>query len=342
MKFTVRILPLILLGLLAQTTSAVDTIDLVKGTANGKVTGMTAQEVTLQSGGRTEKVPVNDIESIRFEGEPPELNTARTAAMRGDYDNALKALAKVAPAAGTRPEVKQEIEFFRALATARQALAGEGEVREAGNQMRAFVTGNLNSFHFLEASEVLGDLYLAAGAFPQAQTEYAKLEQAPWPEMKVRGAIAKGRALQAQGKPADALAAYDSALAIADKAAGDQAKKQVITATLGRAGALAEAGKAEEAIAAVEKVIAEADPADAHLHARAYVTLGNCLNKAGRKQDALLAFLHVDVLYFGFPQEHAEALANLSLLWQELKNADRALEARQTLVERYKNSRWAK
>jgi tetratricopeptide (TPR) repeat protein len=148
--------------------------------------------------------------------------------------------------------------------------------------------------------------------------------------------------LQGQGKAAESLAAFDAALSLAEKLTGDQAKAQVVTATLGRATALAAAGKAEEAVAAVEQVIAGADAADAQLHAKAYVALGNCLNKAGRKQDALLAFLHVDVLYFGFPEEHAEALANLSLLWQELKNADRALEARQTLVDRYKNSRWAK
>jgi tetratricopeptide (TPR) repeat protein len=320
----------------------VDTVDLVKGTAAGTVTGMTAQEVTLQRGGRTEKIAVNEIKSIRFEGEPPELNPARTAALRGDYENALKGLTKIAPAANMRPEVKQEIDFLRALVTGRQALAGAGEVNDAGKLVFAFVNGNRNSYHFLEASELLGDLLVAAGKFAEAQAEYAKLEQAPWPEMKVRGALAKGRALEAQGKAAEALTAFDAALALAEKGAGDQAKAQVIAARLGRASALAGSGKADEAVAAVEQVIAGADASDAQLHARAYVTLGNCLNKAGRKQEALLAFLHVDVLYFGFPQEHAEALANLSLLWQELKNADRALEARQTLVERYKNSRWAK
>jgi len=342
MRFAFRTLPLMLLVLIAREASALDTIKLVKGSASGTVTAVSAQEVTLQRGGKSEKIPVNEIESIKFDGEPPDLNVARSSALNGDYDNALKSLAKIAPSAGTRPEVKQEIEFFRALATARQALAGEGEVNAAGSQMHAFVTGNSNSFHFFDASEVLGDLLLAAGKFAEAQATYAKLEQAPWPETKIRAALAKGRALQGQGKPTEALAAYDHALALAEKAAGDQAKAQVVTATLGRAAALADAGKTDEAIAAVEQVIAAADPADAQLHAKAYVTLGNCLNKAGRKQDALMAFLHVDVLYFGFPQEHAEALANLSLLWQELKKADRALEARQTLVERYKNSRWAK
>lgn len=342
MRFAFRILSLVLLGLMAREAAAIDTIKLVKGSASGTITAISAQEVTLQRGGKTEKIAVNEIESIKFDGEPPDLNVARSSALSGDYDNALKSLAKIAPGAGTRAEVKQEIEYFRALATARQALAGEGEVNAAGSQMYTFVTGNPNSFHHLEASEVLGDLLLAAGKFSEAQAAFAKLEQAPWPDMKIRGAMAKGRALQGQGKAAEALAAFDNALALAEKATGNQAPAQVVTATLGRAAALADAGKADEAIASVEKIIAAADPADAQLHAKAYVTLGNCLNKADRKQDALLAFLHVDVLYFGFPQEHAEALANLSLLWQELKNADRALEARQTLVERYKNSRWAK
>jgi outer membrane protein assembly factor BamD (BamD/ComL family) len=42
------------------------------------------------------------------------------------------------------------------------------------------------------------------------------------------------------------------------------------------------------------------------------------------------------------PESHAEALFNLTQLWDQLHRADRAAEARQTLEEQYKNSRWAK
>ena len=56
----------------------------------------------------------------------------------------------------------------------------------------------------------------------------------------------------------------------------------------------------------------------------------------------MLAFLHVDVLYFSVPEAHAEALANLVELWTELPNTERAVRARKILQEQYANSPWAK
>ena len=92
----------------------------------------------------------------------------------------------------------------------------------------------------------------------------------------------------------------------------------------------------------VEGILAKADPENVELHARAYNTLGNAWKKAGRDKEALLAFLHVDVLYFAVPEAHAEALANLSELWTKMHKTRRAARARNILDERYKNSRWAK
>ena len=77
------------------------------------------------------------------------------------------------------------------------------------------------------------------------------------------------------------------------------------------------------------------------MQAQAYNTLGTALRKAGKPQDALLAFLHVDVLYFASAEDHAEALANLAQLWNEVQKPERAAQALQTLKTRYKNSRWA-
>ena len=77
------------------------------------------------------------------------------------------------------------------------------------------------------------------------------------------------------------------------------------------------------------------------LGARAYNALGTALRKAGKPYDALLAFLHVDILYFASPEDHAEALANLAALWHEVHKTDRAIQAQETLRKRYKNSRWA-
>ena len=92
----------------------------------------------------------------------------------------------------------------------------------------------------------------------------------------------------------------------------------------------------------IEEVIPDADPEQKELQARAYNALGNCYEKARKTKDALLAFLHVDVLYSTVPEAHAEALSHLVPLWKAVGQEARAREAKQTLQEKYANSKWAK
>jgi hypothetical protein len=105
---------------------------------------------------------------------------------------------------------------------------------------------------------------------------------------------------------------------------------------------MAETGKLDEAVGMIEKIIKDADPEEKELHARAYNALGSCYERAKKTKDALLAYLHVDVLYNSVPEAHAEALARLAPLWQAVGQEAHAREARETLEQRYAGSRWAK
>ena len=80
----------------------------------------------------------------------------------------------------------------------------------------------------------------------------------------------------------------------------------------------------------IEKIIQDADPQQRELHARAYNALGTCYEKAKQNKEALLAFLHVDVLYNTVPEAHAEALSHLVPLWHELGQDDRSREVPRT------------
>ena len=124
-----------------------------------------------------------------------------------------------------------------------------------------------------------------------------------------------GRALVGQKQFDQAIDKFDEVLAI--DAQGKEAERRSWPALLGKASALAGAGKTDEAIKAIDDIIAKADPENHELHARAYNVLGNCYKAAGKKKEALLAFLHVDLLYSRFPEQHAEALANLATLWAD-------------------------
>ncbi len=129
---------------------------------------------------------------------------------------------------------------------------------------------------------------------------------------------------------------------LATEAEGNAAAAQRMAASLGKAAALIAAKRCNEAIKAAEEVLEKADPEDAPLMADAYNTLGNAQRQAGHTKEALLAFLHVDLLYAAVPEAHAEALFNLIDLWQQVHKTDRANRAEKTLMERYPESPWAK
>lgn len=301
---------------------------------------MTAHQVTVKKGSAGDRdIAVNEIKTIQFDGEPAELSQARLNAGNGNYEDALELLKKIDVAKINRDFLKQDVEFYKGWCAARLALTGQGEITDAGRQLNAFVRAYPNNFHYLAAREMMGDLLMAGGAHGKAEVQYAELAKAPWPDYKMRAAVAMGRSLQAQGKHAEAIAQFDSALAMPGD---DTATNERLSATLGKAMSLAEIGGVDEAVGIVEKVIHDTDPQQKELHARAYNSLGSCYEKAGKTKEALLAFLHVDVLYNTVPEAHAEALSHLTTLWKAIGQDERARESRQMLDERYGGSRWAK
>lgn len=321
----------------AQMASASDRIRLTSGAqSSGDVAGTSATKVSLQIGATTKEFAVNEIESISFDGEPNQLFQARIAVRGGRYDDAVAMLAKIDPRALKRAEIVKDVQFYQAVATARLALAGTGSIVEAGKKMLAFERANPDSHHHFEACETVGDLLAALGRYADAETYYNRLAEAPWPEYKMRAGVLVGRALVSQKEYDRAVAAFDKVLG--DETSGPQADAQRMAARLGKASALSGGGRPDEAVALVSDVIAKADPEDEELYARAYNILGSCHRAAGKKKEALLDFLHVDLLYARFAEQHAEALSNLATLWAEVDKADRAAQAKNMLQEKYPGS----
>jgi tetratricopeptide (TPR) repeat protein len=317
-----------------------DRVRTARGSELGEVTEMTSLEVKVNrrpSG--TATVAVNDLRGISFDGEPSELSQARVRAANGGYLEAAELLAKIDAASVKRDFIKQEIEFYRAYCAAKLALGGRGTINDAGRLLNNFVRTFPQNYHYFEAIEAMGDLLAADGKLDLALKQYNDLARAPWPEYKVRAAVMIGQALQGQAKHAEAIQQFDAAIGMAG---GSSSQSEKLAATLGKAISLAETGQLETAVGMVEQVIQDSDPEQKELHARAYNALGSCYQRAGQPKDALLAYLHVDVLYNSVPEAHAEALANLVPLWQAIGQEARAREARQTLEQRYAGSRWAK
>ncbi|HEY1784807.1 MAG TPA: tetratricopeptide repeat protein [Pirellulales bacterium] len=323
----------------AATAFASDHIRLAAGTMiTGDVVEMGPTEVKVDVSGVPKTFSVNQIDTIQFDGEPKELTDARIKMRAGKLHEALALVKRVNAADVTREDIKQDVEFYKAVLTARLALAGSGSLKEAGERLLDFEKTRKNSYHTLEAMATLGDLLVAAGRVEKAEPYYARLAATPWPEYRIRAAVLMGRAYESQQQYDKAIEKYDEALGIS--ADGKETESQHFAAQLGKASALAASGKIDDAAALIDDVIAKADSDNQELYARAYVALGNCYKAAGKPKEALLAFLEVDLLYPGSPEQHAEALANLATLWAKVDKADRAAQAREQLERRYPHSRW--
>ncbi len=324
--------------------AAGDTVHLRSGTPiRGTVTAVTPDEITVESPAGARQVAVADLKYIVFQDEPSELGAGRRDLMEHNYNQAFETLKKAATDASTREFIVQDVVFFRALAAARLAMGEGGDKAAAEKMMLDFVQRfkGGSSYHFYESADVLGDLAMSKGDYAAASKFYGAVinKAAKWPEFQMRATLKDGRALVAQKNYDEANKRF-TAVVNAGLSGGD-AESLKTMAEVGKATCDAETGKAAAAIKTLETIIEKNDPKDAELFALAYVALGKAFDKENKPKDAIMALLAVDLLYFRESEAHAEALSSLSKLWDKVGRADRALQARNTLKERYAGSVWA-
>jgi tetratricopeptide (TPR) repeat protein len=318
----------------------IDRVYRQNGVDSGQIVGITPLEVTISKNGIESKIAAEDIETVYLAGEPAELNSVRTALRAGRLADAKRTIDGIDPADAEREEVQADIEFYRMLVGVQLALAGEGSLQDATTAARDFATRRRTSFHVPQAIEMLGDLLMAGEDFAGARAEYAKLAKARSEYLALKSASLVGRAWQAEGKHAEALAEFDKVMGSTQRGARIDPLKA--SAALDRAISQAATGKAEEAAATIAAIIDKADAEDAATLARAYNALGDCYLKVGNEEGALYAFLHVDLLYSDAADAHAKALHELVTLWRKNGSDSRSQEAAQKLAEKYPGSRWVK
>ncbi|MGI9474601.1 MAG: tetratricopeptide repeat protein [Rubripirellula sp.] len=333
---------LVALLIVCQAAAEDDQVYMKRGAAVAGTVGATSPtKVAIDARGNTQAIAVNEIRLITFGDEPTPLRQGRARAEGGKFETALADLQGVNAAEIERPIVKSDLQFYLALCQGRIALSAGGDKEKATNAMLTFVRGASNSFHFFDAAQLLGDLAVGQGDYENAVKYYSAIaSKAPWPEYQMRALLSEARALVAQGSFADALKKFDGILN--QKSDAPESKRQKLLAQVGRGLCLAETASPDEGIQVIEQVIAENDASDAELFGRAYNALGDCLQRAGKPKDALMSYLHVDVLFYADPEIHAESLYHLSKLWSEVKKPDRAASARNLLDQRYGGSVWAK
>lgn len=322
---------------------AADRVITTEGTMSGKVVAVSANDVDIEDrNGETKKISIDKVREVQFGGEPQSLRTARSMFARGRAIEAVEELGKIQPEEldGAEQLLLDELDFVKAGAAGRAALASGGDVKAAGKLVVDFIAKHPKSHHFYEMKELLGDMLVRAGDASGAVAAYSDVAKGP-AAFKVRAASAKARMLYDQQKFDDAMKEYDSAIKI--DAADEASAAQKRAAELGKARCLSQLGKNDDAVKLVQGIIKQADPEEKDLLASAYNVLGGAYRAAGDKdQDALISYLTVDLVYSGSPESHAEALYNLGELWDRAKNPERARETRKVLEESYPASGWAK
>jgi tetratricopeptide (TPR) repeat protein len=315
----------------------------------GTVSAVSPDAVELadpQTGG-SRSIAIQDIRAILFGGEPDALRAARTLLERKDGAGALEELAKLDRLDPLESEdasefVGPEIDYVRAAAMARHSLADGDQAAAAEQHLRGFLLRHAGSHRFYAAQESLGELLGRIGRHAEADAAYAQLDAGP-PAFRVRSATARARLLHDQGRHAEAIERYDAAMAIELDPRDEAGARQKREAVVGRARCLARTGRADAAVDQLREVIRNTDPDDVAMMARAYNALGDAhRGRPDGDQDAMIAYLTVDLVYATDAESHAEALANLVNLWQKAGNPERAREARQQLEAAYPGSRWAR
>ena len=261
--------------------------------------------------------------------------------MKKQWEQASQGLDRISADDMRGPWIDEDVQFYRAYIDAQVALEKGARIKESVAAMLNFVKQHRNSRHTYAAAEVLGQLAQRLGRPDRAAQFFSQLANATDSVTRARGQLLQADMLRWQGKDhaAEALQRYEEAIR-AQPAKGPIRRTQSL-AIIGKSRCLALLGRAAEGIPLLESLIADHPADDAELFAQAYLALGDCYAELEQTQDAVLALLHVDLLFQDQSEAHAEALYRLGQLWPQLGKPDRAADARNRLQTLYPGTRWA-
>ena len=301
----------------------------------GTVKEMARDGVVVGDKKKGQKIDANTIVSIRYDDEPDALTVARTALDSSQYKDALAQLAQIKDVDKLSEAIRQEIAFFNVFAKVQLALSGDSEydVDSVTKDLNQFTADFPNSYHFYEAARLIVQLLTADGNITLARDVCQQIADAPWPEMKYEAKVTLGNINLAEGQNDAAAELFEEVIAATESSAAIDTQKSY--AKIGKALILAKGGDYDAATQIFKALQDESDTANAQLQATLYNAMGDAAMAAQKNKEAILAYLHTDLLFPSARIEHIKALKNLVTLWKGELREDRAQEAASTLRNRY-------
>lgn len=307
-------------------------------TFRGEISAMTTESITIKlSNGQMQVVPVSDIFSVRFDMEPALLAQAQSNERSGALDVAQQKFESVLKDySGDDKRLVADIKFLIARTMVKQALADPGKVNDALAAIKKFREENKTNFRYFEATLLAASLSSSADSKVLLQ----EVQACPVKGYQLQAGVQLGQLLLSGNDPVGALAAFQQVI---EQSAGDASSSAAqFNGLLGKAACQQSQGQTDEALATLNDIISKASESESKTLAHAWNLKGDCFRAKSMPKDALMAYLHVDVLYPSEPAAHAEALYHLVTLWAPAGHQDRSDEAMAKLSLKYPNSTWTK
>lgn len=311
-------------------------------TLRGEFTKLGPDQITVKrTNGEEVTIWVSNLKSVQFDGEPTGLSTARSNERSGALDTALTKYTDIQKSySGSDKRLKTELEFLIARVKGKLALVDPAQADPAKEALNTFRTANKINFRYLEATLLQASVHSIKGETDEGRALLTEVQQSSVEGFKLQAGVDLGRLLLNAGNAAEAQAAFDGV--IQQSQGKPEAAAALYDSMLGKALCLKQQAQLDEAIQTLDEVIEKTPESETRTLAEAWVRKGDCLRQQQQTKPALMAYLHVDVLYSGEPAQHAEALLRLSELWGPCGHQDRAVECSARLSERYPKSEWAK
>ena len=328
---------ILLLLLFVSRTEAADIVRLSEeGTRSivGTVTEISATEVkVLRTNPNTsQSVSASAITTIQFGQEPPSLTAMRSAVMGSRFSDVFEVAQKLDPATIAGPFARQDYDFFQAFALGQIALEGPNNKENLQKAIAActdFLKTQVSSYHYFPMCELTGELHLAAGNRENAFQVYSILAKAPWAVSQLKANTALGTIRLEEGRLDEAKKYYQAV------SASPEVSKDVLRAKteaeIGLAKCLIREGNWKTALEQLETLSTKTDSENARLQAAIYLALGEAYEAAGNPKEAILAYLHIEILFPSAKSEYLAALKRLAVLWSKVNRPERAAEVEKIL-----------
>lgn len=340
-----QILPLLVLMLFLDAAGAqaqTDEIRLKPATGQtagrivrGNINAESPVELRIQVGGKAESFKLEDVAEVTYGGMPSAYIEAEVREKGGDFTAALDGFKRAANASGLRPFVAQQVKFKYAETLALAAGEDEKMTDEAITVLQDFVKTYPASRNAPVALERL--LNLVRSGDDQSRIDSVIADMSKIAGAQTRANLLKADLLVDRNQADEALKLLDATRAQIAKGSEIEKMSQSI-----RIKALVNKKELAEAEKQARALIDSSAPNDFDALASAYNSLGDCLRAAGKPKDALIAYLHTEILFDRVASEHARALAAITELWRVLEKPDRAEQSLNKLAVTYPRSPWLK